>query len=145
MPRCGCQAGEALKADGEATRGVNKQISPRCVCSPLFDLLSWAQLVANSWRFFHGAHAQGKASAEQLGGLHPTLLQHSQLPSLSRDLGRAPCSACVSQTYVCKGSRCWGCCLPILSALTTALGALPLFITSEKQEHGISLHGDAVY
>lgn len=118
----------------------NKQISPSHVCSPLFNLSSWVQLMANPWRIF-----QGKASAEQLGGLHPTLPCNSQLPSLSRDLQRAPCSAGVSQTYVCKGSRCWECCLPILSGLSTALGAFPLFIALEKQECGISLHGDAFY
>lgn len=86
-----------LEAVGEATRGGTNRF---------YSLLSWVQLMANSWGLFHGAHPQGKASAAQLGGLHPTLPCHSQLLSLSRDLQRAPCSSCVAQTYVFKGSRC---------------------------------------
>lgn len=148
MTKCKRMAREALKAVGEATReGTHKFHQAVFV-----HLCSTFHPGCSSWQT-PGDFSMGPIPRERrvqrswVGSIPPCTAIPSCLPRAGtrRGLQRAPCSARVPQTYVFKGSRCRERCLPILSALTAALGALPLFITLEKQERGVSLHGDAAY
>lgn len=148
MTGCKWMAREALKAAGEAPRGGTDRFHQAVFAH----LCSTFHPGCSSWQT-PGDFSMGPIPRERrvqrswVGSIPPCTAIPSCLPRAGtrRGLQRAPCSARVPQTYVFKGSRCRERCLPILSALTAALGALPLFITLEKQEHGVSLHGDAAY